>query len=71
MLKHEAAPPRASERHEGEPHAAGELCIRLMERTMEGIVTHPVLNKFYDDLFVLLADTVHDELKRFASDHSS
>lgn len=48
----------------------GELCIRVMERTMEGVKAHPALKEFYDHILLLLGDTIQDELKRYAFDYA-
>lgn len=68
MVTHAAPPERTYRDHEDDAAIAGELCIRFMERTLEGVMANPALAEHYNDFFTLLGDVVQHELKEFALD---
>jgi hypothetical protein len=66
VVKHTAPPERLGQKHEDDAELAGQLCIRFMERTVEGIMASPELSPHYNTLFELLSAVVQDELKNYA-----
>lgn len=65
-MRHEKAPPRETMQTGEEPYEYGELCIRVMEKVMEGVMAEPRLKDHFDTIFGILMDVVQDELKPYA-----